>query len=107
MQERRQSVKFIGKNAYVVESGSNKTKIVDFSEPRSPKVVLINTGGFAGELFSVSDTKLIGIRLSDAGGATITLIDVTDPNEPTEVGSYALESTMRLPSAGDSRGSCS
>ena len=99
------SVKFIGKNAYVVESGSNKTKIVDFSEPRSPKVAgSINTGGFAGELFSVSDTKLIGIRLSDAGGATITLIDVTDPNEPTEVGSYALESTMRLPSAGDSRG---
>lgn len=99
------SVKFIGKNAYVVESGSNKTKIVDFSEPRSPKVAgSINTGGFAGELFSVSDTKLIGIRLSDAGGATITLIDVTDPNEPTEVGSYALESTMRLPSANDSRG---
>lgn len=100
-----ESVKFVGKNAYIVESGKGKTKIVDFSDPKSPKVAgSINTDGFSGELFSVSDSRLIGIKLSETGGATITLIDVTDPNEPLEVGSYALDSAMHLPSAGDSRG---
>lgn len=101
-----QSVKFIGANAYVVESDTAKTVIVDISDPKSPKVAgSMDTDGFSGELFSVSETKLIGIKESESGkGATITLFDVTDPNEPRAVSNYGLEESMLILSARDGKG---
>ncbi len=100
------SIRFSGSNAYVVESGTSKTKIVDLSDPKNPKIAgSIDTDGFSGELFSIGETKLIGIK--DGGneaGATITLFDITDSNEPKEVAGYVLESNMLIPSAADGKG---
>lgn len=100
------SVKFAGANAYVVENDTAKTIIVDLSDPKAPKVAgSIDTDGFSGELFSVSETKLIGIKDGENGkGATITFFDVTDPNEPKEVNSYLLEDSMIILSSRDGKG---
>lgn len=101
-----ESIRFSGTNAYVVENGTSKTKIVDLSDPKNPKIAgSIDTDGFSGELFSVGETKLIGIKDGGNGaGATITLFDVTDSNEPKEVAGYVLESNMIIPSEAHGKG---
>lgn len=103
-------VKFIGSNAYVViNEDSEKTMIVDLSDPSKPKAAgTISTKGFSDELYAVSDNLLIGIgtALPEGSGElsmTLSLFDVSDPYSPKAVSVYTLEGGCSIPAVDDSR----
>ncbi len=90
--EKIKSVKFIGSNAYFVAGeDSEKTMIVDISDPTKPKVAgNISTEGFSHELYAVSDTALLGIGAAKGSDTTITLFDVSNPENPNAASVYTL-----------------
>ena len=108
--EKIRSVKFIGSNGYVVAGDNNeKTMIIDFSDYSKPKVAgMISTSGFYENLCAVSGNMLIGVAAgapdeSGSGEVTISLFDVSDPDNPKTAAVYSLGGECSLPAAGDSR----
>lgn len=103
--EKIKSVKFIGSNAYFVAGeGSEKTVIIDISDPSKPAAAgSISTEGFSQELYAVSDTALLGIGAASDNKITISLFDVSDPENPKTASVYTLEGEFSLPSAADTR----
>lgn len=102
--EKIRSIKYIGGNAYFVAGeDSEKTLIIDISDPSKPKTAgNISTEGFDRELYAVSDTALLGVG-SDGKKISITLFDVSNPASPKVSSVYTLEGNVTLPSAGDGR----
>lgn len=102
--EKIKSVKYIGGNAYFVAGDdSEKTLIIDISDPSKPKTAgNISTEGFDRELYAVSDTSLLGVG-GDGDTVSITLFDVSNPASPKASSVYTLEGNIVLPSAGDGR----
>lgn len=102
--EKVKGVKFIGDNAYFVAGDdSEKTLIVNLSEPSKPSVAgNISTEGFYRELYEVSQTALLTIRRENEK-VVIALIDTSDPSNPVTGSSYTLEGDMNLLSLEDSR----
>lgn len=103
--EKVSSVKFIGSNGYVIVDGeSDKTMIIDFSEPSLPKVAgTIEEKAFSDDLYSISDTLLLGMSENEKGTITLTLFDVSDPANPATAASYSLDKSFRSVSSSDSR----
>lgn len=103
--EKIKSVKYIGSNAYFVAGDDNeKTVIIDISDPSKPKAAgNISTEGFSRELYTVSDTALLGIGNGKDGSVSIVLFDVSNPASPKAASAYTLEGDFSLPSVGDGR----
>lgn len=104
--EKIRSVKFIGGNGYVVAGENNeKTMIIDFSDYSKPKVAgMISTNGFYENLCPVSDKTLIGVsKGAPDGEVTISLFDVSDPDNPKTSAVYSLGGDCALPAEGDNR----
>ena len=102
--EKIRSIKYIGGNAYFVAGDdSEKTLIIDISDPTKPKTAgNISTEGFDRELYAVSDTALLGVG-GDDEKISITLFDVSNSASPKTSSVYTLEGNITLPSAGDGR----
>lgn len=102
--EKIRSIKYIGGNAYFVAGDdSEKTLIIDISDPAKPKTAgNISTEGFYRELYAVSDTALLGVG-GDGGKISVTLFDVSNPASPRTSSVYTLEGNVTLPSADDGR----
>lgn len=103
--EKIKSVKFIGSNAYFVAGeDSEKTMIVDISDPTKPKVAgNISTEGFSHELYAVSDTALLGIKAAQGGETKITLFDVSNPESPETEAEHTLGKENIVLSGADKR----
>lgn len=103
--EKIKSVKFIGSNAYFVAGNDNeKTVIIDISDSSKPAAAgSISTNGFSQELYAVSDTALLGIGTASDNSISISLFDVSDPENPKTASVYTLEGEFSLPSEADSR----
>ena len=99
------SVKYIGNNAYFVAvDESEKTFIVDISDPSKPKAAgKISTEGFSQELYAVSDTALLAISNGEDGSISMVLFDVSNPASPEAVSTYVMEGSFDLPSELDGR----
>ncbi len=108
-------VKFIGDNCYVSAEGG-KNVVIDFSNPTSPKVErMVSKEIFAEELYEVSETQLVGVgdsRLEvvkeDSEGhmfmpISVTLFDVSDPENPVAASYYSFDESFRSVAAADSR----
>lgn len=103
--EKITSVKFIGSNGYVIVDGEEeKTMIIDFSDPSSPKVAgTIDAKAFSDDLYAISETFLLGISEDESGIITLTLFDVSDPANPVTAAVYSLDESYRSVSSSDSR----
>ena len=103
--EKIKSVKFIGSNAYFVSGEDNeKTVIIDISDPSKPSAAgSISTEGFSQELYSLSDSVLLGIGSASNNSIGISLFDVSDHENPKTAAVYTLEGEFSLPSADDTR----
>lgn len=77
------SVRFAGPRGYVVTfRQTDPLYSVDLSDPAAPRVTgALKITGYSSHLQPIGDDRLIGIG-QEAGGAQISLFDVTDPADP-------------------------
>ena len=95
-------VKFIGNKGYI--SSADETMIIDLSAPKLPKVAgTIPTKLFAGNLYEISETKLLGISTDADGSAVFRLFDVSDAENPSVSSEYKLEKESSELLSSDSR----
>ncbi len=96
------NVRFIGDKGYL--SSDDETMIIDFSSPKSPKVAgEVASKPFAGNLYEISDTKLLGISANADGSATLRLFDVSNSENPSATAEYTLSKNCMPLSVSDSR----
>jgi hypothetical protein len=95
--ERIYAVRFLGPTGYVVTfRQTDPLYTVDLRDPAHPAVRgAVALTGYSAYLYPVSDTRLIGIgREADAmghiGGAQVSLFDVSDPNAPARLATFAM-----------------
>lgn len=101
-QKKVDGVKFIGNKGYV--TSGDETMIIDLSSPKLPKVAgTIPSKLFTGNLYEISETKLLGINSNADGSATFRLFDVSDPGNPSVAAEYTLEKSYSPLSSADSR----
>lgn len=103
--EKISTVKFFGNNCYVMVDGeTEKTMIIDFSDPSSPEVAgTIDKKVLLDEVYAISETHLLGMSEDKNGLITLTLIDVSDPANPVTAATYTLDESYRSVSSDDSR----
>ena len=87
-----QSVRFIGNMAYVVTfRQTDPLFVIDLSDPTNPTVMgELKITGFSEYLHPISNTLLIGVgqdgtETGTNGDCKVSLFDVSDPLNPTEV----------------------
>ncbi|MBM3232066.1 helix-turn-helix domain-containing protein [Candidatus Pacearchaeota archaeon] len=97
--ERIYSARFIGDKAYMVTFRQvDPLYVIDLSNPRSPEVLgWLKVTGFSNYLHPIGDDLLLGIgrEADDSGrgqGLKISLFDVSDFANPTELDKYVVES---------------
>ncbi len=98
-QETLRTVRFDGQRAYMVSSGGDDPLyVIDLTDPANPAV----TGELAGPGFSTHLVPL-GDRLLSVGFSTgaafepaVTLYDVSDPTNPTQLSRILVESLNRF-----------
>lgn len=101
-QKKVDGVKFIGNKGYV--TSGDETMIIDLSSPKLPKVAgKIPSKLFTGNLYEISETKLLGINSNADGSATFRLFDVSDPENPSAASEYTLAKSYSPLSSADSR----
>lgn len=103
--EKVSSIKFIGSNGYAIVDGEEeKTMIIDFSEPSSPEVAgMMDAKAFSDDLYAISESVLLGMSEDESGIITLTLFDVSDPENPSTAAVYTLDESYRSVSSSDSR----
>ncbi len=101
-QKKVDAVKFIGNKGYV--SSGDETMIIDLSSPKLPMVAgTIPSKLFTGNLYEISETKLLGINSNTDGSATFRLFDVSNPKNPSVAAEYTLSKNYLPLSSTDSR----
>lgn len=96
------AVKFIGKKGYL--ASEDETVIVSLLVPKFPKAAgVIPEKLFMGNLYEISDSKLLDVYTDENGKTTFRLFDVSDPENPSDAAKYVLERNYALPSSVDSR----
>jgi len=91
------SVRFLGDTAYVVTFRQvDPLFVIDLSDPTEPTVAgELKIPGFSSYLHPIGDGLVIGVG-SDASeegfveGAKVSLFDVSDPEDPTEIDSWVM-----------------
>ncbi len=101
-QKKVSGVRFIGNKGYI--SSEDETMIIDLSAPKLPKVAgTISSKLFAGNLYEISETKLLGISTNADGSAIFRLFDVSDAENPSVAAEYKLDKAHASLSSSDSR----
>ncbi len=95
-------VRFIGNKGYI--SSADETMIIDLSAPKLPKVAgTIPSKLFAGNLYEISETKLLGISTDADGSAVFRLFDVSDAENPSVSSEYKFDKVSSGLLSSDSR----
>ncbi|MBQ8764265.1 MAG: beta-propeller domain-containing protein [Clostridia bacterium] len=101
-QKKVDGFKLIGNKGYV--ACGDETMIIDLSSPKLPKVAgTIPSKLFTGNLYEISETKLLGISSNSDGSATFRLFDVSDSENPFVAAEYTLAKNYFPLSSADSR----
>ncbi len=101
-QKKADGVKFIGNKCYI--SSGDETMIVDLTYAKFPKVSgTISSKLFAGSLYEISETKILGINTESDGTPVFRLFDVSDPKNPRVASEYRLDAGSSVLSSADSR----
>jgi inhibitor of cysteine peptidase len=81
----------MGNSGYVVTfKETDPLYVLDLSNASAPKVVgELKIPGYSSYLHPLTDTLLVGIGKEDAQ-VKVSLFDVSNPGQPTEVGKYLL-----------------
>jgi len=90
-EERIYAVRFMGNAGYVVTfKETDPLYVLDLSNAAAPKVVgELKIPGYSSYLHPLTETLLVGIGKEDAQ-VKVSLFDVSNPSQPTEVGKYIL-----------------
>lgn len=97
------AIRFIGEKGYL--TSGEETMIVNLSSSGIPEVAgTIPSKLFAGSLYEISESLLLGITADSEGMATFRLFDVSNPENPSVVSEYTTEKNCRTLSSADSRG---
>jgi uncharacterized secreted protein with C-terminal beta-propeller domain len=88
------ATRFFGDKAFIVTALIiDPLFTIDLSDPKAPKLVgELHIPGFSSYLHMIDDTHLIGIGRSDTRGGSlkVSLFDVSDFANPTEVDNYVI-----------------
>ncbi len=96
------AVKFIGRKGYL--ASEDETVIINLLVPKFPKAAgVISSKLFVGNLYEISDSKLLDVYTDENGKTTFRLFDVSDPENPSDAAKYVLDENYALPSSVDSR----
>ena len=89
--EKIYSVRFIGDRGYLVTFKQiDPFFVLDLSDPRNPQVTgELKIPGFSSYLHPISDNIILGIG-REGSKVKMSLFDVSDPKNPTEVAKYML-----------------
>lgn len=92
------SARFMGEKAYMVTfRQTDPLFVIDLSSPENPRVMgELNITGYSGYLHPYDETHLLGIGMeaSENGrvqGVKISLFDVSDMENPKEIGKYTVD----------------
>ncbi|MBT4849802.1 hypothetical protein HON36_03035 [Candidatus Parcubacteria bacterium] len=90
--EKIYSARFIGDKAYLVTFRQiDPFYVLDLSDPKNPEIKgELKIPGFSSYLHPISDDIILGIGEEDRE-VKVSLFDVSDPNNPTEVDKYQLD----------------
>ena len=101
-QKKISGVRYIGTKAYI--SSGDETVTVDLSEPESPEVAgTIPSKLFAGNLYEISSSKLLGMNTDENGAVTFRLFDVSDSANPSAIAEYTLPEEYKPVLSADGR----
>lgn len=96
------AVKFIGQKGYITSGG--ETMIINLSMPKYVKGAgIIPSKLFTGNLYEISESKLLDIYTDDNGKVTFRLFDISDLENPTDAAKYVTEDNYTVLSSLDSR----
>lgn len=89
--ERIFSARFIGDTAYLVTFEQiDPFFVIDLSSPTSPKVAgELKIPGFSSYLHPLAENLILGVG-QEEGQVKLSLFDVSNPNNPTEVSKYNM-----------------
>ena len=92
--ERIYSARFMGSKCYLVTFRQiDPFFIVDLSNPAAPKVAgLLKIPGYSSYLHLYDETHVIGLG-KENNTVKLSLFDVTDINNPTEIAKYTVDAT--------------
>lgn len=96
------SVRFIGDTAYVVTyENHDPLHVIDLSDPKKPKILgQLEVPGFSSYLHPISEKYILGIGQNrdeegnleeDRMNTKVSVFDISDPTNPTEVYSLILD----------------
>jgi len=90
--ERIYSARFMGKRCYLVTFRQiDPFFVIDVKDPAKPKVLgYLKIPGFSGYLHPYDDNHIIGVGREDSN-VKISLFDVSDVREPTEMSKYVMK----------------
>lgn len=90
--ERIYSVRFIGDKGYVVTFKiTDPFYVLDLTDPTNPKKEgELKIPGYSSYLHPVTKDKILGVGMENQN-VKLSLFDVSDPKNPTEVSKYQLE----------------
>jgi uncharacterized secreted protein with C-terminal beta-propeller domain len=91
-EERIYAVRFMGKTGYVVTfKETDPLYVIDLSAPTAPKVAgELHIPGYSSYLHPLTDSLLLGIGKEESK-VKLSLFDVSNPSQPTEVSHCALD----------------
>lgn len=86
------SVRFVGDKGYVVTfRQTDPFYVMDLSNPKDPKIAgELKIPGFSSYLHPLDETHILGVGMEN-GKVKISLFDVSDKNNPTEIDKYSLD----------------
>jgi uncharacterized secreted protein with C-terminal beta-propeller domain len=90
--ERIYSVRFVNKMGYVVTFKQvDPFYVLDLSDPKNPQLKgELKIPGFSSYLHPISANRILGVGREDSK-VKISLFDVSDPTNPTEISKYLLD----------------
>jgi inhibitor of cysteine peptidase len=90
--ERVYSARFVGEVAYVVTfRQTDPFYVIDLSNPRRPKMKgELKIPGFSSYLHPLTDDLILGVG-EERNQVKLSLFDVSDPTNPSEVDKYSLD----------------
>ena len=101
-QKKISNVRYIGSKAYI--SSGDETVTIDLSKPESPEVAgTIPSKLFAGNLYEISSSKLLGMNTEENGKIVFRLFDVSDSAKPSAIAEYTLPEEYLPVLSADSR----
>ena len=88
------SSRFVGDKLYLVTFRViDPFFVIDLSDPKNPTVLgELKIPGYSTYLHPINETAVIGLGKADNGSMKLTLFDVTNFSNPTEMDSYVFDS---------------